>query len=98
SALAANLDLMDRLMAEHLPRARWRRPDAGFVAWLDLRSYPGLGDDPAAAFLDDGRVALSNGPAFGSQGKGFARVNFACSEELLTEAFTRMGRVAAERG
>ncbi|MET3859115.1 cystathionine beta-lyase [Dietzia sp. 2505] len=98
TALAANLDLMDRLMAEHLPRARWRRPDAGFVAWLDLRSYPGLGDDPAAAFLDHGRVALSNGPAFGSQGKGFARVNFACSEEVLTEAFTRMGRVAAERG
>ncbi|MBB1025673.1 MULTISPECIES: MalY/PatB family protein [unclassified Dietzia] len=98
AALASNLDLMERLMAEHLPRARWRRPDAGFVAWLDLRAYPGLGDDPAAAFLDDGKVALSNGPAFGPQGKGFARVNFACSEDILTEAFTRMGRVAAERG
>ncbi|MFN3602049.1 MAG: MalY/PatB family protein [Dietzia sp.] len=97
AALASNLDLMERLMAEHLPHARWRRPDAGFVAWIDLRPYEGLGDDPAAAFLDDGRVALSNGPAFGSQGKGFARVNFACSEELLTEAFTRMGRVAEKR-
>ncbi|MDZ4234175.1 MAG: aminotransferase class I/II, partial [Dietzia sp.] len=64
------------------------------VAWIDLRAYEGLGDDPAAAFLEEGRVALSNGPAFGAQGKGFARVNFACSEELLTEAFTRMGRVA----
>src|SRR5699024_6659477 len=41
-ALAANLDLMDSLLAEHLPRARWRRPDAGFVAWIDLRAYPGL--------------------------------------------------------
>lgn len=95
AALASNLDLMERLLAEHLPRARWRRPDAGFVAWIDLRGYPELGDDPAAAFLDEARVALSNGPAFGSQGKGFARVNFACSPELLTEAFTRMGRVAA---
>lgn len=98
SALASNLDLMGRLLAEHLPRARWRRPDAGFVAWIDLRGYPGLGDDPAAAFLDEGRVALSPGPAFGTEGKGFARVNFACSAELLTEAFVRMGRVAAERG
>lgn len=95
AALAANLDLMARLLSEHLPLARWRRPDAGFVAWIDLRAYPGLGDDPAAAFLDSGRVALSPGPAFGSQGKGFVRVNFACSEEILTEAFTRMGRVAA---
>lgn len=94
AAMSSNLDLMEELLAEHLPRARWRRPDAGFVAWLDLRAYPGLGDDPAEAFLKEGRVALSNGPAFGSQGKGFARLNFACSPELLTEAFTRMGSVA----
>lgn len=94
AAMSSNLDLMEELLAEHLPHARWRRPDAGFVAWLDLRAYPGLGDDPAEAFLKEGRVALSNGPAFGSQGKGFARLNFACSPELLTEAFTRMGSVA----
>ncbi|WP_029458430.1 MalY/PatB family protein [Dietzia alimentaria] len=98
SALASNLDLMEALLAEHLPRARWRRPDAGFVAWIDLRGYSGLGDDPAKAFLDAGQVALSPGPAFGPQGKGFARVNFACSEEILTEAFKRMGRVAAADG
>lgn len=95
AALASNLDLMEKLLAEHLPLARWRRPDAGFVAWIDLRGYPGLGDNPAKLFLDEGRVALSPGPAFGTEGTGFARVNFACSEELLTEAFARMGRVAA---
>lgn len=97
AALESNLDLMDTLLAEHLPLARWRRPDAGFVAWIDLRGYPGLGDDPAEVFLSEGRVALSPGPAFGAEGKGFARVNFACSEELLTEAITRMGRVASSR-
>lgn len=91
AALASNLDLMETLMAEHLPRARWRRPDSGFVAWLDLRGYPGLGDDPAALFLSEGRVALSSGPAFGTEGKGFARLNFACSEEILTAACDRMG-------
>lgn len=98
AALASNLDLMEKLMAEHLPRARWRRPDSGFVAWLDLRGYPGLGDDPAALFLSEGRVALSSGPAFGTEGKGFARLNFACSEEILTETFERIGRVAYSHG
>lgn len=98
AALASNVDLLDRLLAEHLPRARWRRPDATFVAWLDLRGYTGLGDDPAALFLSEGRVALSSGPAFGAEGRGFARLNFACSEEILTEALTRMGRVAAAHG
>lgn len=95
AALASNVELLDRLLAEHLPRARWRRPDATFVAWIDLRGYPELGDDPATRFLEEGRVALSPGPAFGTEGRGFARINFACSEEVLAEALTRMGRVAA---
>ena len=95
AALEANLDLLERLRAEHLPLARWRRPEAGFVVWLDLRAYPGLGDDPAAAFLERGRVALSPGPAFGTEGRGFARINIACSEDLLAEAVRRMGEVAA---
>ena len=35
---------------------------AGYLAWLDCREA-GLGDDPAAAFLEQGRVALFGGPA-----------------------------------
>ena len=97
-ALQHNVDLLDTLLAEHLPRARWRRPEATFVSWLDLRGYEGLGDDPAAAFLTDGRVALSSGLAFGTEGRGFVRLNFATSPEILTEAVTRMGAVATATG
>jgi cystathionine beta-lyase len=76
------------LLAVHLTGARYVPPDATFLAWLDL-SVLGLGEDPAEAMLPHG-VALYNGPAFGKPGRGFARLNFATSPELLTEAVRRM--------
>jgi cysteine-S-conjugate beta-lyase len=83
-----NRQLSD-LLARHLPGVRYRRPQASFLAWLDCRGL-GLGDDPAAAFLDAGRVALSPGTDFGTQGAGFARLNIGTSPELVAEAVRRM--------
>jgi cysteine-S-conjugate beta-lyase len=39
-------------------------------------------------------VALSPGPDFGSQGRGFARLNIGTSPELIAEAVTRMAAAA----
>ena len=50
-----------------------------------------LGDDPATFFLEEAKVALNQGPRFGDAGNGFARLNFACSTAVLTEAVRRMG-------
>ena len=69
-------------------------PEAGYLAWLDCRAL-GLGDDPAAAFLERGRVALSSGPAFGEQGRGFARLNVGTSGAILAEAVERMASALA---
>jgi cystathionine beta-lyase len=94
-ALVAHLDVQrDRLaelLAAKLPAVELVRPQAGYLAWLDCREL-GLGDDPAAAFLERGRVALASGPTFGAEGKGFARLNFATSGAILIEAVARMAR------
>jgi cysteine-S-conjugate beta-lyase len=84
-----NARLLADLLAQHLPAIRYSRPQASFLAWLDCRDL-GLGRDPAAAFLDAGRVALSPGPDFGVQGNGFARLNIGTSPELIGEAVRRM--------
>jgi cystathionine beta-lyase len=85
----ANAAMLQTLLDQHLPGIGYRRPQASFLAWLDCRQL-GIGDDPAAVFLDRGRVALSPGPDFGSQGSGFARLNLGTSPELLAEAVRRM--------
>lgn len=95
-ALRARLDLNRRqladLLAAHLPRARYRVPDAGYLAWVDLSAY-GWGDDPATRILAEARVAVHHGPQFGPQGAGHVRVNFGCGPEVLTEAIARIGRL-----
>lgn len=88
--LDGNRALLGRLLTEHLPGVRWRAPDATYLAWLDCRDL-GLGDDPAAAFRDRGRVALGSGPHYGPQsGRGFARLNLATSPGIIEEAVARM--------
>lgn len=92
--LDANRALVGRLVADHLPAARHSPPEAGYLAWLDLRGL-GWGDDPAGHVLEGARVALSPGPDFGTQGRGFARLNFGTSAEILEEAMHRVGTLAA---
>ncbi|MGH3275907.1 MAG: MalY/PatB family protein [Streptosporangiaceae bacterium] len=87
--IAANRDLLTRLLGEHLPAIGYVPPEASFLAWLDCRRL-GLGDDPAAAFLEKGRVALGPGPDFGDAGRGYARLNMGTSPALIEEAVRRM--------
>jgi cystathionine beta-lyase len=92
-ALLAGLDdnrrLLSELLAAHLPEVGYRPGEGTYLAWLDCRPL-GLGDDPAAVFLDRGRVALNSGPAFGTGGAGHVRLNLATSPDLITEAVRRM--------
>jgi cystathionine beta-lyase len=93
-ALVDGLDQNRRMLAdlleEYLPGTGYVPPEATFLAWLDMSGH-GLGDNPADEFLRHG-VALTPGPAFGPEGNGHARLNFATSPEVLTEAVQRMAR------
>lgn len=94
TGLDDNRRLLAALLAEHLPAIGYRPGQATCLAWLDCRAL-GLGDDPAAVFLDRGRVALSSGLAFGTGGAGHVRLNLATAPELVTEAVRRMASAVA---
>jgi cystathionine beta-lyase len=87
--LDENRTLLGDLLREHLPSIRYSEPQGTYLAWLDCRSLA-LGEDPAAVFLERGRVALSSGPRFGSGGAGHVRLNLATSPAILSEAVARM--------
>ena len=87
--LDSNRKLLADLLETHLPGVRYRIPHGTYLAWLDCRALD-LPGDPAAVFLERGRVALNSGPAFGTGGAGHVRLNFATSSEILTEAVKRM--------
>jgi cysteine-S-conjugate beta-lyase len=91
AVLDHNRSLLAELLAERLPEVGCEPPRAGYLAWLDLRELE-LGEDPAAAILERGGLALNSGPTFGPQGAGFARLNFGTSPALVAEAVERIAR------
>lgn len=97
ATIADNDALLTSLLAKRMPRIRYRRPDASYLAWLDFREL-GWGEDPSTRALTRARVALNPGPSFGAEGRGFARLNFACSPAVLDEAVTRLAAVPPVTG
>lgn len=91
--LDRNRVLLGELLSEHLPEIGYRPPEAGYLAWLDCRLLD-LGDDPSERILERGRVALSPGPTFGTQGNGFCRMNIGTSPNLIERAVEGIAKVA----
>ena len=108
SDLARNRDLLMRSVDDMLPGVSVLRPEATYLAWLDCASLglpagsQGRGDvrsldGPARFFLDEARVALSSGPAFGGGGADHVRLNFGCRSAMLTDAISRMADAIKRR-
>lgn len=93
ASVEASRALLGRLLAEHLPEVICLEPHASYLAWLDFRAL-GWGDDPGSRALASAKVALVRGTDFGVEGRGFARLNFACAPDVLTEAIARIASAA----
>jgi cystathionine beta-lyase len=87
--LDGNRYLFGEKLAEALPAAYYRPPDASYLAWVDLRAYE-LGDDPAVPLLEMGRVAVNSGPTFGAGGEGHIRVNIGTSAQIIEDIVARI--------
>jgi cystathionine beta-lyase len=87
--LAGNRAAVVEFVRRELPGITVVAPEATYLAWLDCRqrSLPG---GAYRFFLDRARVALSDGPTFGTGGEGFVRLNFGCPRATLMEALGRM--------
>ena len=83
----------DSFSGERVPGAAYTPPEASYLAWVDCAGL-GLGPEPAAVFLDRGRVALGRGLDFGAPGDGFVRVTIGTSTALLADIVDRMAAAA----
>jgi cystathionine beta-lyase len=87
--LENNLELLLEFVATELPGITMSRPEGTHLGWLDCRET-GLPGTPHKFFLEEARVALNDGAAFGKGGEGFVRLNFACPRQTLSEALHKM--------
>ena len=86
--LAANLELVQKRMGE-LPGVRFLRPEGTFYAFIAI---DGMTDSVATAkrLLNEARVGVAPGRAFGEAGEGFLRICFAREPDELDEALQRL--------
>lgn len=92
--LRGNRDHVAAHVRSHWPQVKHFPPQATYLAWLDMRALalPGI---PQEFFLQQARVALSDGRAFGEEGTGFVRLNFATSRSILDAVLARMDAALA---
>ena len=91
--LESNRRLLTGLIRAHMPELGFTTPDGTYLAWLDFTAY-GLAD-PAAFFMEEAGVALTDGAPFGSGIEGHVRFNFATFEPILIEIIEKMAAALA---
>ena len=88
--LQGNLVELEQFLHTRIPQIKLISPQSTFLAWLDCRA---ISEDPTILqdfFVNKVQLGLNNGTAFGTQGRGFMRLNFACPRTLLLEALERL--------
>lgn len=87
--LESNRDFLYEYLKMNIPQIKMIKPEATYLAWMDCRDL-NLPLPPQKFFLEQAKVALNEGADFGEPGRGFVRLNFACSRSTLTTALERM--------
>ena len=89
--------LLGSLVAEHLPGAVYRAPEATYIGWIDTKAL-GIPGPPAEFFRKNAGVVLTEGRLLGRGYEEYVRVVFATPRPILEEAFAAMGAaVRSER-
>jgi cystathionine beta-lyase len=86
--LEGNRDFVYDFVQHELPGLNMAKPEGTYLAWIDCRGAPL--ENPYQFFLEQAKVALSDGAIFGTPGQGFVRLNFGCPRATLAEALHRM--------
>jgi len=86
--LEANRDFVYDFTTNELPGLSLAKPEGTYLAWIDCRGA-NL-ENPYEFFLNQAKVALSNGAIYGTGGQGFVRLNFGCPRATLEEALQSM--------
>ncbi|GGF43770.1 cystathionine beta-lyase [Aliidongia dinghuensis] len=95
--LDENFSLLSRVLAERLPRARFRIPGATYLAWVDLSAYFPAEINLTRLFLDEAGVILEGGEMFIENGEGMVRLNLACPRAELKVALDRICTAVASK-
>ena len=78
-----------------IPGLSARTPEGAFYLFVNIQETGLTSEAFAMRLLEEGRVALSPGSAFGPSGEGFVRISYASDEAVLREGVARIAAFMA---
>ena len=94
--LDGNMQYLGDFLAENLPKAVYRVPQATYLAWVDLGAYTAPGTDLVKFFAAKAGVLLEAGSSFIRNSGTYVRLNVACPRSMLEEGLRRIARAVKE--
>lgn len=93
--IAGNAKYIEDYMKENFPEIKVFPLEGTYLQWLDLRGT-GLTHVEQKAMLEKANIYLDNGEMFGDLGRGFQRINLACSRTTLEKTMARFKKAMEE--
>jgi cystathionine beta-lyase len=90
--LQDNQNKLQELLQNHSDKITCKFPQGTYLAWLECSKMALSSKQLRHFFIHDAKLGLSPGLGFGREGKGYMRLNFAVSSELMDEALRRLQR------
>ena len=88
--LEGNADALVGFVRTRLPGVKVVKPEGTYLAWLDFRAFFTDAKRLDHFLVHEAKVGFNSGKTFGSQGQGFARLNFATQRRVVLEAMSRL--------
>ena len=88
--LEGNIDFLIDYCRQNIPQINPIRPQASYLVWLDCRQLGLSHQQLLDLFVNKARLALNDGEMFGSEGRGFMRMNVGCPRSMLRQALEQL--------
>ncbi len=96
--LEGNYEALVKVISEVLPEVKVAPMEGTYLAWLDFRALIPNGYELKRFMIDQAKVAVNDGRAFGNGGEGFVRFNFGCPRHLIQEGIIQIAEAWRRRG
>ncbi len=97
SYLDQNFKHLNEQLSKHLPKAKFKIPDATYLAWIDVSAYFSDEENLTLFFAKNAGVLLEGGDMFVDNAHGFIRLNLAAPRQQLAIGIQRIIEAILER-
>ncbi|MGE7623091.1 MalY/PatB family protein [Viridibacillus sp. NPDC096237] len=87
--ISGNMDLVLEQIPVAVPGIKIAKPQGTYLLWIDYRETGLEEEEVMERLLHTGKLALDPGSKYGDSGRGFLRMNVACSRATLQDGIKR---------